>query len=58
MLIRLFRVCFGFSAAFAILIAFCTPALVQPRLNEAKSWAFQLQNVDPEEIRPAPMTSW
>jgi cysteinyl-tRNA synthetase len=48
------RIAFGTVAAFAFLIAFCTPALVQPRLNEAKSWAYQLQNVDPEEIRRSP----
>ncbi|MGH8734322.1 MAG: endo alpha-1,4 polygalactosaminidase, partial [Burkholderiales bacterium] len=50
----LFHIGFRLSAAFAILIAFCTPALVQPRLNDAKSWAYQLQNVDPEEIRQSP----
>ena len=48
------RVCFGLSAAVAILIAFCTPALVTPGLSEAKSWAFQLQNVDPTEIKLSP----
>jgi len=48
------RIAFGSVAAFALLVALCTPALVTPRLNEAKSWAYQLQNVDPEEIRQSP----
>jgi cysteinyl-tRNA synthetase len=54
MLVPFLRIGFVLSAAFAILVAFCTPALVTPRLNEAKSWAYQLQNVDPEEIRLSP----
>jgi cysteinyl-tRNA synthetase, unknown class len=54
MLVPFLRIGFVLSAAFAILVAFCTPALVTPRLNEAKSWAYQLQNVDPEEIRQSP----
>ena len=44
----------GLLAAFAILIATCAPAHVTPRLNEVRSWAFQLQNVDPWEIRQSP----
>ena len=48
------RIAVGSVAAFALLVALCTPALVTPRLNEAKSWAYQLQNVDPEEIRQSP----
>jgi cysteinyl-tRNA synthetase, unknown class len=54
MLAPLLRISFGLFTAFAILVAFCTPALVQPRLNDARSWAYQLQNVDPEEIRQSP----
>jgi cysteinyl-tRNA synthetase, unknown class len=38
----------------AILIALCTPARVAPQLNEVRSWAFQLQNVDPVEIKLSP----
>ena len=48
------RIALATVAALAILIALSTPALLQPRLNDAKSWAYQLQNVDPEEIRQSP----
>lgn len=48
------RIGFCLIAAVAIVIAFCTPALVTPGLSEAKSWAFQLQNVDPMEIKLSP----
>src|SRR5438105_7563848 len=41
-------------AALVLLTALGTPAHVTPRLNEAKSWAFQLQNVDPMEIKRSP----
>ena len=44
----------GLLAALAVLIALGTPARVAPRLNEVKSWAFQLQNVDPVEIKLSP----
>ncbi|HKA78495.1 MAG TPA: MJ1477/TM1410 family putative glycoside hydrolase [Xanthobacteraceae bacterium] len=54
MLAQPLRYCFRLTAAFAILVAFCAPALVTPRLTEVKSWAYQLQNVDPEEIKGSP----
>jgi cysteinyl-tRNA synthetase len=41
-------------AALASVIALCASAPAAPRLSEARSWAFQLQNVDPEEIRSSP----
>jgi len=41
-------------AALTVLIALSTPARVAPPLNEVKSWAFQLQNVDPVEIKLSP----
>jgi cysteinyl-tRNA synthetase len=44
----------GLLAALAILIALGAPARVAPSLNEVKSWAFQLQNVDPAEIKLSP----
>ena len=44
----------GLLAAFAIVIATCAPAQVTPRLSEVRSWAFQLQNVDPWEIKESP----
>ena len=44
----------GLLAALAVLIALGTQARVAPRLNEVKSWAFQLQNVDPVEIKLSP----
>src|SRR5262249_9414696 len=48
------RAGFGLLVAAAVLIAPCTPVHAAPRLNEAKSWALQLQNVDPEEIKLSP----
>ena len=44
----------GSVAASVILIALCTPAHVTPGLSEVRSWAFQLQNVDPVEIKLSP----
>jgi len=44
----------AFIAAVAILIALCTPARVAPEISAVKSWAFQLQNVDPVEIKLSP----
>jgi cysteinyl-tRNA synthetase, unknown class len=44
----------GPIAVIAILIALCTPARVAPQLSEVKSWAFQLQNVDPVEVKLSP----
>src|SRR6266581_4275690 len=44
----------GLVAAIAALIFLCTPARVPPRLSEVRSWAFQLQNVDPLEIKLSP----
>jgi len=40
--------------AAALLVALCEPTLATPRLHEAKSWAFQLQNVDPLEVKLSP----
>jgi cysteinyl-tRNA synthetase len=37
-----------------LLFFLCTPARVAPRLSEFRSWAFQLQNVDPLEIKLSP----
>src|SRR5215470_17887026 len=48
------RTGYGSLAASAVLIALSTPARVAPPLSEVKSWAFQLQNVDPAEIRLSP----
>jgi cysteinyl-tRNA synthetase, unknown class len=44
----------GLVAAIAVLIFLCAPARVAPQLSEVRSWAFQLQNVDPLEIRLSP----
>jgi cysteinyl-tRNA synthetase, unknown class len=44
----------GLIAALAILLALGTPAHATPRLNEVRSWAFQLQNADPVEIKISP----
>jgi cysteinyl-tRNA synthetase, unknown class len=41
-------------AASAVVIALHASAQVTPRLSEARSWAFQLQNVDPAEIKLSP----
>jgi cysteinyl-tRNA synthetase len=41
-------------ATVAILLALCTPARVASELSEVRSWAFQLQNVDPMEIKLSP----
>jgi cysteinyl-tRNA synthetase, unknown class len=41
-------------AAATLLTSLWAPALATPRLNEARSWAFQLQNVDPVEIKLSP----
>ena len=43
-----------FVAAIAALIFLCMPARVAPRVSEVRSWAFQLQNVDPLEIKLSP----
>jgi cysteinyl-tRNA synthetase, unknown class len=42
------------AAAFMVLIVLSTPAWVAPELSAVKSWAFQLQNVDPVEIKLSP----
>jgi cysteinyl-tRNA synthetase len=53
-------VCRAFCLAAAALVGLLvcvglvTPALVVPRLKEVQSWAFQLQNVDPVEIKLSP----
>jgi cysteinyl-tRNA synthetase, unknown class len=52
--IHSFRRSRGPIAVIAILIALCTPARVAPQLSEVKSWAFQLQSVDPVEIKLSP----
>jgi cysteinyl-tRNA synthetase len=44
----------GSVAALALLIALCAPARVSAQLSEVRSWAFQLQNVDPVEIKLSP----
>jgi cysteinyl-tRNA synthetase len=44
----------GLATAFAVLIALCTPARNAPELSSVRSWAFQLQNVDPVEIKLSP----
>jgi len=54
MLTRSLRRSRGPIAIIATLIALCTPARVAPQLSEVKSWAFQLQNVDPVEIKLSP----
>jgi cysteinyl-tRNA synthetase len=54
MRIQSLRHSFRLVAAVAILLAFCTPARVTPQLSEVRSWAFQLQNVDPMEIKLSP----
>src|SRR5215468_10345692 len=54
MLVRSLHISRRGLAAIAILIVLCSPALVAPPLSEVKSWAFQLQNVDPVEIRLSP----
>src|SRR6202047_5530969 len=51
---RLFSSGCGLVAAIAALIFLCTPARVAPLLSEVRSWAFQLQNVDPLEIKLSP----
>jgi cysteinyl-tRNA synthetase, unknown class len=43
-----------FVAAIAALIFLCMPARVAPQVSEVRSWAFQLQNVDPLEIKLSP----
>jgi len=54
MLVRSLHISRRGLAGIAILIALGSPALVAPQLNEVKSWAFQLQNVDPVEINLSP----
>jgi cysteinyl-tRNA synthetase, unknown class len=44
----------GFVAAVAAFILLCTPAHVAPQLSQVRRWAFQLQNVDPLEIKLSP----
>src|SRR6202521_4829537 len=51
---RLLCVGCGFVAAIAALVLLCTPARVAQQLSEVRSWAFQLQNVDPLEIKLSP----
>jgi cysteinyl-tRNA synthetase len=51
---RLLRGVCALLAAGAGLLLVCSPARVTPGLNAVKSWAFQLQNVDPAEIRLSP----
>jgi cysteinyl-tRNA synthetase len=51
MLVRSLHISRRGLAAIAVLIALCSPALVAPQLSEVRSWAFQLQNVDPVEIK-------
>lgn len=48
------RIGFGLAAALALLIALVSPALVAPPLHAVRSWAFQLQNVDPLAIKLSP----
>jgi cysteinyl-tRNA synthetase len=45
---------YAFVAAIVRFILLCTPARAAPRSSEVHSWAFQLQNVDPLEIRLSP----
>jgi cysteinyl-tRNA synthetase, unknown class len=52
MVCRAFRL--AVVAAVLVCVGFGTPALVASRLNEVQSWAFQLQNVDPVEIKLSP----
>ncbi len=44
----------GLAAGLVLMIALCSPGLVAPRLHDVRSWAFQLQNVDPDEIKVSP----
>ena len=54
MLVGSARVVAGLIAAVTFLIALTTPAHVTPQLSDARSWAFQLQNVDPLEVKRSP----
>jgi cysteinyl-tRNA synthetase len=44
----------GLVAAIAAFIFLCTPEGMAAQLSEVRSWAFQLQNVDPVEIKLSP----
>jgi cysteinyl-tRNA synthetase len=50
----LVRTGYGFFAAVVALFVLCTGARLATPLNEVRSWAFQLQNVDPVEIKLSP----
>jgi cysteinyl-tRNA synthetase, unknown class len=52
MLCRAF--CLAASVSLLVCIGLGTPALVALRLSEVQSWAFQLQSVDPAEIKLSP----
>jgi len=54
MLARLLRNRFALSAVAVVLLALCPAILAEERLQEIRSWAFQLQNVDPVEIKLSP----
>jgi cysteinyl-tRNA synthetase, unknown class len=54
MLCRSMRAGAGLVVALVTAIALWTPASVSAQLSEVRSWAFQLQNVDPVEIKLSP----
>jgi cysteinyl-tRNA synthetase len=55
MFARFFRcICFLFAASTFLLLLFAAPARLMTPLKAVKSWAFQLQNVDPAEIKLSP----
>jgi len=54
MIVRHLRCTAALLTAGACLLLFATSARVTPTLSAVKSWAFQLQNVDPVEIKLSP----
>jgi cysteinyl-tRNA synthetase len=54
MLARLLRNRFALSAIVVVLLPLCAAVRADQRLQEIRSWAFQLQNVDPVEIKLSP----
>jgi cysteinyl-tRNA synthetase, unknown class len=53
-LARLLRNRFALSAVVVVLLPLCAAVRADQRLQEIRSWAFQLQNVDPVEIKLSP----
>src|SRR6202023_2744291 len=53
-LARLLRNRFALSAIVVVLLPLCAAVRADQRLQEIRSWGFQLQNVDPLEIKLSP----